>query len=35
MSSIHLHLLLNHVPVIGTVLGVLLLLAGVISSLSR
>jgi uncharacterized membrane protein len=25
MSSIHLHLLLNHVPVIGTVLGVLLL----------
>ena len=29
MSSIHLHLLLNHVPVIGTVLGVLLLAAGV------
>lgn len=25
MSSIHLHLLLNHVPVIGTMLGVLLL----------
>ncbi len=27
MSSIHLHLLLNHVPVIGSVLGVLLLAA--------
>jgi uncharacterized membrane protein len=29
MSSIHLHLLLNHVPVIGTVLGVLLLAVAV------
>jgi uncharacterized membrane protein len=29
MSSIHLHLLLNHVPVIGTVFGVLLLAVAV------
>ena len=29
MSSIHLHLLLNHVPIIGTVLGVLLLAVAV------
>jgi hypothetical protein len=29
MSWGHLHLLLNHVPVIGTLLGLLLLLVGV------
>ena len=29
MSFLHLHLLLNHVPVIGAVLGVLLLAAAV------
>lgn len=30
MDSTHLHLMLNHVPILGTVFGVLILLAGVV-----